>query len=145
MRDGLTTPSRSALALADVVHGAFAARNRRDIDAMLDAFTDDIEYAIQGAVAGRPIVPVIHGKTALRGFLSGFLHRWDWNDLRITNVIITAGFAVVESDGSFLHCVSGQRFDTTSCDVLEFRDGKIAKIRCYSDTFTIVRVAGLAM
>ncbi len=145
MRNVQVAECEPANSLADAVRDLFAARNRRDVEAFLAAVTEDVEYVIQGYIAGQPIVPPMLGKAALRNFLPGFLSRWDWSDIHIAKLIVGEDSVVLESSGICMHCVSGQRFATSSCDILEFRDGLVCKIRCYSDTFTIVRIAGLAM
>ena len=110
------------------------------------AFMDsDVDYSVNGTVAGQPLVPRLQGKAKVSAYYTTFLMRWDLSDMQIQKVIIDGGVAVIETQGTMRYRVAGQAFETSACDVLEFKDGLITRVRCYSDTFTIVRIAGLAL
>ncbi len=128
-----------------VAERMFAARERGDIAALMSDVTDDVSYEVCGQIAGQPITPPVRGKSALTSYFEGLFERWVWDGISVRNVIASHDHAVVETAGQMLHSVSNQRFHMTHCTVLTFRNGKVASIREYCDTFTVVRIAGLAL
>lgn len=131
--------------VATLIEQVYAQRLASSVEGVMAFIADDVEYVILGEIAGQPILPSVKGKAALQAYFSGLFQRWVWIDLHVIRKIIDGDVAAVELSGKILHQVSGQKFETTLCEILEFRDGKIVKVRSFVDTFTFVRIAGLAM
>ncbi|KAF0232261.1 MAG: Ketosteroid isomerase-like [Beijerinckiaceae bacterium] len=132
-------------ALREVIEGAYACRAAGDAEGVMAFMDSDVEYAVIGSIAGQPLVPRLQGKAKVSAHYTTFLMRWDLSGMQIQKVIIDGGVAVIETQGTMRYRVTGQAFETSACDVLEFKQGLITRVRCYSDTFTIVRIAGLAL
>ena len=127
------------------VERLYGARIAGDVDAVLAELNDDIHYAVMGQIAGQPLSPPISGRVALRTHFKGLFERWLWTGMAVHSIIVGAESVAAEASGTMTHTVSNQRFSTDVCAVLGFRDGKISTIREYCDSFTIVRIAGLAL
>ncbi len=140
----VAAPERNA-AMTAVVERIYRARENGDVEAVLAELTDDATFSVMGQIAGQPLSPVIRGRAALEGFFKGLFMRWVWDGMDSRNMIIGSDSVVMEYSGHMIHTVSNQRFQTAFCDVMIFRDGKVSAIREYCDTFTIVRIAGLAL
>ncbi|MCZ8183063.1 MAG: nuclear transport factor 2 family protein [Beijerinckiaceae bacterium] len=140
----VAAPERAAVMRA-MIERVTLARAAGDVEAVLAELSDDVHYEVMGQIAGQPISPVIRGRVALRSHFKGLFERWVWNGMTVRNIVIGTDNAAVETTGTMIHTVSNQRFQTDFCAMLGFRDGKISTIREYCDSFTIVRIAGLAM
>jgi ketosteroid isomerase-like protein len=124
---------------------AIEARLSGKVEGLLGCFTEDATMTTIGTIAGKPLVPELTGQEELRGFYNGFFARWDLSAMRVVRRFSDGNSAAIEISGTLVHKVTGQMFETSMCDLLEFQDGKIKRARCYSDTFSIVRIAGLAL
>lgn len=131
--------------LRDVIERAYACRAAGDAEGVVAFMGSDVEYAVIGSIAGQPLVPRLQGKARVSAHYTTFLMRWDLSGMHIQKIIIDGDVAVIEMQGTMRYRVTGQAFETSACDVLEFREGLISRVRCYSDTFTIVRIAGLSL
>lgn len=131
---------------ADLVASIRRAYDRRaagDAEGVLSHMADNVHFWVSGSVGGQALVPPIDGKDGVKTYYSGFLMRWDLSQMRVDKIIVDENVAAIETVGTMRHIASGQAFETRCCDILEFRDGLIVKVRCYSDTFSVIRVAGL--
>ena len=127
----------------NTVRKAAAAFNGGDLDAWIEACTDDIDYrAIEGAPDDHG---PIHGKDALRVYVQ------DWQDTfdEFTSEpveLIDAGddrvIAVIRISGRAK--LSGVETDLTYAALYTFRDGKIARGREYWTRDEALKAAGLS-
>lgn len=121
------------------------ARINGDLEGFLAECSDDVHYEAMGRVNDRPMAPRIDGKAAMRSAFLGLFERWQWVDMRVVSTLMDGEKAVAELAGTKLYRPSNQKFHDSMCIVFEFRDGYIASIREYFDTFSVVRIGGLAM
>jgi ketosteroid isomerase-like protein len=128
-----------------VVERIYRARENGDVEAVLAELTEDATFSVMGQIAGQPLSPMIRGRAALEGYFKGLFMRWVWDGMDSRNMIMGSDSVAIEYTGHIIHTVSNQRFETAFCDVMVMRDGKVSAIREYCDTFTIVRIAGLAL
>lgn len=131
--------------VAMLIEQVYAQRLAGSVEGVMSFIADDVEYVVLGEIAGKPLLPCLNGKAALQAHFTGLFQRWVWIDFHINRKIIDGSVAAVEFSVEILHQVSGQKLETTICEVLEFRGGKIVKVHSFIDTFTFIRIAGLAM
>jgi uncharacterized protein len=127
----------------EIVRQMYAAFNRGDLDAVLEYWTDDIDFrAAEGAPDDHG---PIKGKDALRAFQQDWLDTFD--DFRAEPVeLIEAGedkvIAVVRISGRAK--LSGVETDLTYAELDTLRDGKIARGRQYFTRDEALKAAGLS-
>jgi len=111
-----------------VLRTMMAATMRKDYDAVLETMTDDIEYVWRIRV--RPIC----GKATMRKFLQGYGEGFDQREWTIArwsekdDVIMVEGLEVLYDRARDLV------IDNPFMQAIEFRDGKISKLRDYYDS-----------
>jgi limonene-1,2-epoxide hydrolase len=105
-----------------------------DIDAIVEAFTEDATYH------NMPM-PILTGRAEIRAFLAGFLAGFDGVDFRIHRQI-SQGALVMNERTDVLRKQDGGEVPLPVMGVFEVRDGKIAAWRDYFDIGTIT--AGLS-
>lgn len=125
------------------IRRAYDCRAAGDAGGVLSFMAEDVDFWVSGSVGGQPLVPPIRGKDGVQTYYTGFLMRWDLSKMQVDKIIVDENAAAIETQGTMKHLATGQSFETRCCDILEFRDGLIVKARCYSDTFSVIRVAGL--
>ncbi|HWW90798.1 MAG TPA: nuclear transport factor 2 family protein [Solirubrobacteraceae bacterium] len=132
--------SRANVEIAKRVIDAF---NRRDLDAILECVTRDVEWL--------PAMPVTFGGAPLRGregiesYIREVSDTWDeyhvvGQDLRDLGVDQVLVLSRIEGRGAG----SGGLVDAAMGQIFEFRDSKIARVRTYLDHGEALRAAGLA-
>ena len=134
--------SADRLVMRQQIERLFEARLRGDVEGVLAECTEDATFELMGDLSGQQLVTKIAGQDQLRSEFTGIFLRWRWDAVRIIRTLIDENCAVVEFEGRRFHTISRRALDGSSCHVLEFRDGKIAVIREYTDTFSLARVAG---
>jgi limonene-1,2-epoxide hydrolase len=96
-----------------------------DIDAIVDAFTDDAVYH------NIPMDP-LEGKDAIRAFLEGLGAMMTAAEFRIGNLAVNGDVVLTERVDSFT-TPAGKEVGVPVMGVFEIRDGKIAAWRDYFD------------
>jgi len=108
-----------------VARGYYDAMNSRDLDAILDCYTDDAKTWVLGDGPFAGTHPV--SRELLAGFLEAF-------EIRFTILsMISEGNKVafeVESDGT----LAGKPYSNRYHNLITVRDGKVAELREYFDT-----------
>lgn len=134
--------SADRLVMQKQIERIFEARIRGDVEGVLAECTEDATFELMGDLSGQQMVTKLAGKDHLRAEFTGIFLRWRWDSVRIIRTLIDRNCAVVEFEGQRFHTISRRALDGSSCHVLEFRDGKVAVMREYTDTFSLARVAG---
>lgn len=111
---------------------------RKDVDAMVEACTDDVVY--QNVPA-----PPIEGREALRAFMSVNMPRCDAFESEVLAIAASADGARVLTERHDAFVFGARRVDVPVMGVFELRDGRIAAWRDYFDVGTYagaMRAAG---
>jgi len=124
----------SAGANIKTIEQVYEAFGRGDVAAILDAVTDDVDWAAEAASSAAPWYGVRHGKDAVAAFFSDFGSAMDVEEF--TPVSFAA------SDTDVLTVVrfrarsrrTGKPADMNLHHYFKFRDGKVAYYRGTEDT-----------
>jgi ketosteroid isomerase-like protein len=111
-----------------VLRTMMAASQRKDHDGFLETLTDDIEYVWRIGV--RPIV----GKTTMRKFLRNYEAGFDQKEWNITRWAEKDDVIFVEGVESLYDRARDVLIDNPFMQAIEFRNGKICKLRDYYDS-----------
>ena len=117
-----------------IIEQVYEAFGRGDVAAILDAVTDDVDWAAEAASAGAPWYGAHHGKDAVAAFFTAFGSAMEVEDFT------PVSFAASDTD-----VLTVVRFRATSRSTgktaamnlhhfFRFRDGKIAYYRGTEDT-----------
>jgi len=111
-----------------VLETMMAASKRKDHDAFLETMTDDIEYVWRIGV--RPIC----GKATMRKFLRNYEAGFDQRKWTVTRWAEKDEVIFVEGVESLYDRTREVLIDNPFMQAIEFRDGKICKLRDYYDS-----------
>jgi ketosteroid isomerase-like protein len=111
-----------------VLEAMIAASKAKDHDAFIDTLTDDIEYHWRMGV--RPI----RDKPTMRKFLRNYETNFDQKDWIVTNWAEKGDMILVEGVEKIYDRTRDVLIDNAFMQVVEFRGGKICKLRDYYDS-----------
>ena len=111
-----------------VLRTMMAASKSKDHDAFLETMTDDIEYVWKIGV--RPIC----GKATMRKFLRNYEVGFDQRDWIVTRWAEKDDVIFVEGVESLYDRTREILIDNPFMQAIEFRQGKICKVRDYYDS-----------
>ena len=115
-----------------LVRNFCAAFARRNVDELLDFFTDDAVYH------NMPMRPV-QGKAAIRGILDMFLSPAQAVEFAVLNIAAVADTVLTERLDTFV--IGASRVELPIAGVFEVVEGKIAAWRDYFDLATWTKQA----
>ena len=108
-----------------------AASKRKDHDAFLDTLTDDFEYH------WRMGVKPISDKATMRKFLRNYEQGYDQRDWIVLNWAERGDVMLVEGMEKLYDRARDVLIDNPFMQTIEFRDGKVCKLRDYYDSARI--------
>lgn len=109
------------------IQNLVAAFNKKDIDAIMQFFTDDAVYH------NMPMGPV-KGTAAVRGLITGFIGPAEKLDWEILNIAQSGDTVLAERIDRFV--INGKEVVLPCLGAFDMRDGKIAEWRDYFDMAT---------
>ena len=123
----------------EIVKAIYAAFQRGDIDAILNALTDDVEWYLPGVA---PFAGHRHGRDQIRQFFEqlGKAVRIDNFDVR--EFIAERDKVVVLGNERATALETGQHFEMDWAHVYTLRGGKVAAIHLHEDTHASASVFG---
>ncbi len=111
-----------------VLEAMIAASKAKDHDAFIDTLTDDIEYH------WRMGVKPIRDKATMRKFLRNYETNFDQKDWIVTHWAEKGDLMLVEGVEKIYDRTRDVLIDNAFMQAVEFRDGKICKLRDYYDS-----------
>lgn len=123
---------------------------RKDIDALLNRYTDDVEW-IGFDVPGVPFSGAWHGKDGVRDFFSRLAASMDVLRFEPKTVIAEGDRVVVLGQARWLVRSTGREVASDWTHVFQLREGKVCRFQNFSDTaqmaeaFRLEPQAGLSM
>lgn len=120
------------------IYRDFAAGNAA---AILDAFTDDVEFRLAENHPYRGTAGAWHSKEAVvQNFFAVAGPEWDGWTMGVEQVVEAADAVVVEGRYTGLYNPTGRRMDVQVCHVWRFNGGKVSSFHQYVDTAALRRV-----
>jgi ketosteroid isomerase-like protein len=112
-------------AVSDQIHRIFASFDAKDVSALAEFMTDDVQLRLGNA-------ELTHGKAALVDAVHAFLGSVAGVRHEILNVFTDRDAAIVEFDVHYTRH-DGNLVTLPCCNVFRLRDGLIAEYRSYID------------
>jgi uncharacterized protein len=115
----------------EVIRRGYEAFSKGDVEAVMDSFTDDIEWVQPGQSA---ISGTYHGKAEVMEYLG-----------RLAEKSVAVKLNRLLADGELVVALTEVTMgDQTSndADVFELRDGKTARVQVHGDTAMMERIYG---
>jgi ketosteroid isomerase-like protein len=127
----------------DVVRKIYRDFAAGDAAAILDAFTDDVEFKLAEHHPYRGSAGAWHGKQAVaESFFAVAGPEWDGWTIGVAQTVEAVGAVIVEGRYAGLYKPTGRRMDVEVCHVWRFRGDRVASFHQYVDTAALRRVMG---
>lgn len=114
-----------------------------DAAAILEAFTDDVEFRLTERHPYRGSADAWHGKQAIaQNFFAVAGPEWDGWTMTLEQTVETPDAVVAEGRYTGLYKPTRRRMDIEVCHVWRFRGGRVASFHQYVDTAGLRHVMG---
>lgn len=126
-------------AIETLIKGAYEARHRGDLDALMDCFHDECSYRLAGAAEpdamfGQPV-----GRPAVRAQMQGLIGAFVFSNIETLSLTVEADRAALHWRADVFCVPTGRGGSFEIMDMFKVSDGKIASVVQFTDT------AGVAM
>jgi ketosteroid isomerase-like protein len=120
-----------------LVKQAYSARDKGEVDGLMEAFHPDGSFELAGATAILPVAGAVQGHPNVRASMAGFVAAFEFIEREILSFVVDGQRAAV-------HCRLKVRFipkdavvTTDVLDLFKFEDGKVAELVEFADTALI--------
>jgi ketosteroid isomerase-like protein len=120
------------------VRAAYAAWRRGDIPAVLDALTEDVEWEMPGPPEIVPYAGLWRGQAAMTRYFAVLSETVEFEEYELESIVAQGDQVVVVGRSRVLAKQTGRAFDDHFAHWFEFRGGKAARMRYYTDTAAAV-------
>jgi ketosteroid isomerase-like protein len=127
-------------AVEKLVMDAYAARNARDLEAIMRMFRPDASFRLAGSAAAFPGAVEVRGEAQLRAAFEGLMQAFDFLEQKLVTSVIEGSRAAVQWQVRLRHNPTGKVVDTELFDLWTIDGGRIASLVQFCDT---ALVAGL--
>jgi ketosteroid isomerase-like protein len=126
-----------------LLHEAYAARVRGDIDTIGRIFADNARFEVAGSSQVSAIPARVEG-AGVRPLIGQMIKTFQMSDLRILSMVVDGSKAAVHWRVKVRSSVTGETADTQLVDIIEVKDGRIASFVEFCDTALASRLMGPA-
>jgi len=116
------------------IRRAYAARDRGDLDYLMEAFHPDAAFTLVGDKQGLDVAGSVQGHRSLREALGGFIATFQFVERQILSELVEGDRAAVHSRLVVRHNPTNKTRTTECLDLFKFQDGKIIELIEFADT-----------
>jgi ketosteroid isomerase-like protein len=128
-------PEMNAEQNIETVKGMYEALGHGDIDAILAAVTDDVDWSTDAAITSAPWYGPRHGKDQVRRFFDGIAHAGPITEFApVSFASNDDGDVMVVIRYAFTVQATGKDVAMNMHHYFRFRDGKVCYVRSAEDT-----------
>jgi ketosteroid isomerase-like protein len=121
---------------------AYAARQRGDIDKIMQLFAPNARFTMAGSAESSPVAMRVEGAEPLRTALQGMIKTFVIEGHEVLSILVDGDRAAIRWRATFRSSVTGDRLQSELCDLVEFKDGRIASFLEFCDTAAAARLMG---
>jgi ketosteroid isomerase-like protein len=126
-----------------LLHEAYAARVRGDIETIGRIFADNARFEVAGSSQVSAIPARVEG-AQIRPLISQMIKTFQMSDFRILSMVIEGSKAAVHWRVKVRSSVTGETADTQLIDIVEVKDGRIVSFVEFCDTALASRLMSRA-
>ncbi len=117
-----------------LVKKVYAARVRGDADGIVAGFAEDAVFRLSGSPQASAVAARADGAEGVRKQMAQFIQAFEFQRHEILAILVDGARAAVHSRITVRATATGQSAVTELCDLLEFKDGRIASFTQFADT-----------
>ena len=123
--------------MLEVVRGAYAARDRGDLDGLMAGLHAEAVFTLVGDESALALVGSVQGHPKLREAFGQFIANFGFVERKILSELVDGERAAVHSCLVVRYQPTGKSFATDVLDLFRFKDGKIVELVEFADTAQI--------
>jgi ketosteroid isomerase-like protein len=124
----------------DVVRAGFAAYNAGDVEGLLAVCASDVELVpLPSLLTGEPY----RGHQGVRDYLDAITEDWSQRAVELDRLIEAGDQVVLRGRFQARARSSGVEVDAPAAWVVTLRDGRVVRLRAYTDTREALEAVGL--
>jgi ketosteroid isomerase-like protein len=123
----------------EFVQHMYEVADRGELQAFLDALTEDVQWAFPGPSARAPFFGEFHGRDEMLQALRPFLELVETRQLRPRQFIASGETVVVLEHEEIKVRRTGRTCELECVHILTLRDGRVATIKQIGDTGTLLQ------
>ncbi|MGY3694697.1 ketosteroid isomerase-like protein [Bradyrhizobium sp. USDA 3240] len=127
-------------AIHRLVTQAYAARDKGNIDSLMEAFGPNASFELVGDKKALHLTGTVEGHTNVRQALSGFIAAFEFIDRKITIFLVDGDRAAVHSTITVRFIPGDLTVTTKVVDLFRFENGKIAELVEFGDTALLKQI-----
>jgi ketosteroid isomerase-like protein len=121
--------------IKSAIRGAYAARCRGDLEAVLAYFADDAVFEFDGKGTGLPEMSApVRGKAAYRAALKSLMETFQLNDWQEISLVVEGDRAALHWRANVTFAPTGRTEPFDVVDLIACRDGKFVDLHQSTDT-----------
>jgi ketosteroid isomerase-like protein len=120
--------------IMDVIHRAYDARAKGDIDAVMSAFQPHGVFELKGDKNALAVVGAVEGHPAVRSAINGLISSFEFLKRDIISTVVEGDRAVVHSRLTMRFVPNNKIIETELLDSFKIQDGKIVELIEFADT-----------
>jgi ketosteroid isomerase-like protein len=128
--------------MEQTLRAAYAARQRGDIDGIVQHFGPEPVFHMAGAAHASPVAMRIEGAAPFRAAMQQMITVFAMEDYDIRTILIDGDRAAVQWHATFRSTVTNDRLETDLFDLVTFKDGRIVSFMQFCDTAAAARLMG---
>ena len=121
------------------LRGAYAARQRGDLDAVARAFTPHARFQMAGSQAS-PIAALAEGTEQYRALLAAMIKTFEMLDHKIVTILIDGSKVAVQWRAKIRSTVTSETVETEALDLIEMEGDRIKSLLEFCDTALAARM-----
>lgn len=120
-----------------LIVGAYAARDRGDVDDLMTAFHSDAVFELVGAKTDPDVAGAVEGHSNVRAGFGWLIEAFRFDNRRILSFVFDGERAAVHSRIDVTFVPKNKTFTTDVLDLFRFADGTIIELLEFADTALI--------
>ncbi len=125
--------------LRERLYSVYAAFRLGNVDFVLNAFDDNIEFISYSPVEAFPFLGHHRGKKAMAKVLKAGFEEFDFVTYEPIFMVCEADDAAAIIFARFIHRKTGRSVTTMIAHFMRFREGRIVELREFMDSFSAVK------
>jgi ketosteroid isomerase-like protein len=127
--------------MEQLVRKIHAARVAGDVEAIMDHFGPDVDFALAGDPTASPVAGRLKGSDKLRRQLALLVQGFKFNSYEIVTLVVEGSNAAVHAKANITSLVTGATVDMELGDFIEVEDGRVTSFVQFCDTALAAKLA----
>lgn len=128
-------------AVAELIHNAYAARHRGDLDGLMSCFHEQCSYRLAGGPQACEVFVQPDGHAAVRAQMAGLIATYAFSNIEELALMVDGDRATLHWRADVICLPTGRTGSFEIMDVVTIADGKLTSVTQFTDTAGVARLS----